>query len=200
MEHGGKPDGEANDQALIFLHLPKCAGTTLNRIIEWEYNPMRVFSIDPVLFLWSYQKLNRWPAKRLAPMQVFKGHMPFGIHKRLPQPYTYITFLRDPVERAYSAHANHVGHGLETESFERALELEDSRLAGEAAGRDREFWARALAEGGPNALAYTKALLQQFSRQALSVEEAAKASAAAVRDMRINWPNLQWARAQPTGK
>ena len=26
--------------------------------------------------------------------------------------------------------------------------------------------------------------------------QAAKASAAAVRDMRINWPNLQWARAQ----
>jgi hypothetical protein len=104
MEHSGKPDGEAIDQALIFLHLPKCAGTTLNRIIEWEYNPTRVFSIDPVLFLWSYQKLNRWPAKRLARMQVFKGHMPFGIHKRLPQPSTYITFLRDPVERVISAY------------------------------------------------------------------------------------------------
>jgi methylglutaconyl-CoA hydratase len=39
-------------------------------------------------------------------------------------------------------------------------------------------WARSLAEGGPNALARTKALLQQFSRQALSVAEAAKASAA----------------------
>ncbi len=41
-----------------------------------------------------------------------------------------------------------------------------------------QAWARSLAEGGPNALAYTKALLHQFSRQALSVEEAAKASAA----------------------
>jgi methylglutaconyl-CoA hydratase len=39
-------------------------------------------------------------------------------------------------------------------------------------------WAQALAEGGPNALAATKALLQQFSRQSLSVEETAKASAA----------------------
>ena len=39
-------------------------------------------------------------------------------------------------------------------------------------------WARALAEGGPNALARTKDLLQRFSRQALSVEEAARASAA----------------------
>jgi methylglutaconyl-CoA hydratase len=37
---------------------------------------------------------------------------------------------------------------------------------------------RALAEGGPEALAQTKGLLHQFSHQALSVEEAARASAA----------------------
>jgi len=39
-------------------------------------------------------------------------------------------------------------------------------------------WARSLAEGGPNALTRTKDLLHQFSRQAVSVEEAAKGSAA----------------------
>jgi methylglutaconyl-CoA hydratase len=39
-------------------------------------------------------------------------------------------------------------------------------------------WARSLAEGGPHALAMTKDLLKQFSHQALSVEEAAQASAA----------------------
>jgi methylglutaconyl-CoA hydratase len=39
-------------------------------------------------------------------------------------------------------------------------------------------WARSLAEGGPQALARTKALLQQLSGQPLSVEEAARASAA----------------------
>ena len=37
---------------------------------------------------------------------------------------------------------------------------------------------RTVAEGGPGALAKTKAYLQMFSRQALSVEEAAKGSAA----------------------
>lgn len=41
-----------------------------------------------------------------------------------------------------------------------------------------QAWCRSLAEGGPNALANTKALLQRFSRQALSLEEAARASAA----------------------
>jgi methylglutaconyl-CoA hydratase len=39
-------------------------------------------------------------------------------------------------------------------------------------------WARHIAEGGPNALASTKSLLHQFSRQSLSIEEAAQASAA----------------------
>jgi methylglutaconyl-CoA hydratase len=39
-------------------------------------------------------------------------------------------------------------------------------------------WARAIAAGGPAALASTKSLLQQFSRQAISIEDAAHASAA----------------------
>ncbi len=39
-------------------------------------------------------------------------------------------------------------------------------------------WARSLAEGGPESLAQTKRLLHQFSRQAMSVEEASRASAA----------------------
>ena len=90
------------NEALIFLHLPKCGGTTLNRIIEWEYPPLRIFSIDPSFFRWSHRRVSRWPRERLAKMRVFKGHMPFGLHERLPQPATYITFLREPVERVIS--------------------------------------------------------------------------------------------------
>jgi methylglutaconyl-CoA hydratase len=39
-------------------------------------------------------------------------------------------------------------------------------------------WAASLAEGGPHALAATKAFLHQFSQQAVSIEDAARASAA----------------------
>jgi hypothetical protein len=42
-----------------------------------------------------------------------------------------IAMVRDPVERAYSAHQHESARGFETEPFERALELEESRLAGE---------------------------------------------------------------------
>jgi hypothetical protein len=39
--------------------------------------------------------------------------------------------LRDPVERAYSAYKHEYARGYEQECFEKALELEDRRLAGE---------------------------------------------------------------------
>jgi hypothetical protein len=42
-----------------------------------------------------------------------------------------LVLIRDPVERAYSAHAHELARGFETEPFERALALERSRLAGE---------------------------------------------------------------------
>jgi hypothetical protein len=90
------------DPVLIFLHLPKCGGTTLNRIIEWEYPLSRIFSVDPSFFRWSHRKVCRWSQAHLDRMQVFKGHMPFGLHTRLSRPATYITFLREPVERVIS--------------------------------------------------------------------------------------------------
>ena len=42
-----------------------------------------------------------------------------------------IAMLRDPVERAYSAHRHELARGFETEPFERAIELEPERLKGE---------------------------------------------------------------------
>jgi Sulfotransferase domain len=43
-----------------------------------------------------------------------------------------LAMLRDPVERAYSAYKHERARGYETESFERALDLEDDRLDGQA--------------------------------------------------------------------
>jgi hypothetical protein len=94
------PEKMAN--TIIFVHLPKCGGTTLNRLIEWEYGPTRVFSIDPSFFKWSYQRLLKTSPARLVRMKIIQGHMPFGIHRILPQKATYMTVLRDPVDRGIS--------------------------------------------------------------------------------------------------
>src|ERR1041385_1485304 len=98
---GASPDGEA--EAIIFLHLPKTAGTTLNRLIEWEYPLREMYSVDPVLYEWSAAHLRKLSERRLRQTRMFKGHMLFGLHEVLPQPATYITVLRDPVERVLSA-------------------------------------------------------------------------------------------------
>lgn len=91
------------EEAVIFLHLPKTAGTTVNRLIEWEYPLKEMYSVDPVLFQWSAAHLRALPPERLRKIRMFKGHMAFGLHEILPQKATYITVLRDPVDRVISA-------------------------------------------------------------------------------------------------
>src|SRR5437867_4181739 len=93
----------AAEEAVIFLHVPKTAGTTLNRLIEWEYPLFEMYSVDPVFFRWSASHLWQLPARRLKRTRMFKGHMLFGLHEILPQPATYITVLREPIDRVISA-------------------------------------------------------------------------------------------------
>lgn len=65
-----------------------------------------------------------------SPYYMFHPLAPERIHRDLPG-VKLLVLLRDPVERAYSAHTHQTGYGYETQPFERALELEDSRLEGE---------------------------------------------------------------------
>jgi hypothetical protein len=62
---------------------------------------------------------------------MFHPLAPERIKRDLPD-VKLLVLLRDPVERAFSMHAHSVTYGYETETFERALEFEEDRLAGEA--------------------------------------------------------------------
>jgi Sulfotransferase domain len=69
---------------------------------------------------------------------VYESSPYYGFHPLSAERYArdlpgvrVIILIRDPVERAYSAHAHEIARGYETEPFERALELEESRLAGQ---------------------------------------------------------------------
>jgi len=58
---------------------------------------------------------------------MYHPHAAERIGRHLPD-VKIIVMLRDPVERAYSAYRHEYARGFETESFERALELEDERV------------------------------------------------------------------------
>jgi len=61
---------------------------------------------------------------------VYHPHAARRMAAELPQ-VKVVVMLRDPVERAFSAYKHEVARGFETESFERALELEDQRVGPE---------------------------------------------------------------------
>lgn len=65
-----------------------------------------------------------------SPFYGFHPLAPNRISEDLPG-IRMIMLLRDPVERAYSAHSHELARGFETEPFEKALELEEERTRGE---------------------------------------------------------------------
>ncbi|MGC9333570.1 MAG: sulfotransferase family 2 domain-containing protein [Anaerolineae bacterium] len=91
----------ASEPTLVFLHVPKTAGTTLNRIIERQYPTESLYSIG-----WTEEEsvaaLRRMSDVRKARICMVRGHMAFGVHEFLPGPVTYFTVLRNPIERVLS--------------------------------------------------------------------------------------------------
>jgi Galactose-3-O-sulfotransferase len=95
---------EMDRQALIFLHIPKTAGTTLNRIIEWQYRPLSIFTLDPYRIRATVERFKTLSEQRRRRFRVVRGHLYYGLHEFLPQGATYITMLREPVARFLSSY------------------------------------------------------------------------------------------------
>lgn len=97
-------------QALIFLHLMKTGGRTLVHILKQNYDKETRFhcSQKPGETL---QDLQRMSEEQRRSLQLFYGHIEFGLHELLPQSSTYVTLLRHPVERVIS----HYYYGFFTE-------------------------------------------------------------------------------------
>lgn len=99
------------NETIVFYHLPKTAGTTLDTIIRQNYRNSEVVtqSIDTHAFLAEFKE---WPLAKRQQIRLLHGHFPFGIHDLLPQPTRYFAILRDPIERtiSYYYHAKRDPH------------------------------------------------------------------------------------------
>jgi hypothetical protein len=83
--------------ALLFLHIPKTGGITLRQVVERQYPRARTHLVgDPYWAFWDM------PEHLRARLRLVEGHMPLGLHAALPQPSTYVTMLREPLERVVS--------------------------------------------------------------------------------------------------
>jgi len=111
---------------LIFLHIPKAAGTTLHSILESHYPPENTYSIyDPDVEAKTFAAL---PREKREPIRLLKGHLAFGLHESLVGETTYITVLRDPVDRITSHYyyaKRYPTHYLHKQVIERNMTLAD---------------------------------------------------------------------------
>lgn len=92
---------QTTHQTIIFLHIPKTAGTTLNQVIDRQYPAKQVYSFGPVAQE-SLEAYKQMPEVERTRFRVVRGHMGFGFHQWVPGAATYFTILRDPIDRVIS--------------------------------------------------------------------------------------------------
>ncbi len=85
---------------LIFIHIPKAAGSTLQEIIVRHYQGSRGFRFTGDRNrLATFKTLTQ---EERDGFDLLQGHVHFGLHELLSRPATYTTMLRDPVDRIVS--------------------------------------------------------------------------------------------------
>ncbi len=93
---------ETRSRPVVFIHIPKTAGKTLAKVIESQYPAEAIYEIHAEHQAASIEEFRALPAERRDRIQLLRGHFGFGLHVYLRQPATYITMLRDPIERLIS--------------------------------------------------------------------------------------------------
>ena len=107
-----RPMAATRDRILLFLHLAKTGGVTLNEIIVRNLADGDYLVIDmpprneSALWTWSPAEVDRAIAKKggedSGRIRAVLGHYRQGIQCHLPKPCGTITLLRDPTERVLS--------------------------------------------------------------------------------------------------
>lgn len=94
-----------SDKTLIFIHIPKTAGTTMRGIMFNQYGADKVCGIYDMNENFTHNEdFNAFEEKDKRSYIAIIGHFSYGIHEILAkgQEYFYATTLRDPVRRVLS--------------------------------------------------------------------------------------------------
>lgn len=102
---------EDRTEKIIFLHIPKTAGTSFRQIVKKE------FPRGQCLFIYTHTPEFFSSIKDDLPAaKAIYGHVSFGIHNILGIRGRYVTFLRDPVRRVLSFY-NHQARKRDSEFY-----------------------------------------------------------------------------------
>lgn len=116
------------NKIIIFTHMPKTGGVSVNTIVKKQYGAGRVLELGskrPKDVLENIVSMSFWTILR---WRVISGHMIWGIHEWLPKSFTYFTVLRNPIERilsTYSYASASPAHHLHNDMVRRNMSLEE---------------------------------------------------------------------------
>lgn len=115
---GNGEDGSGSKAAFVFLHIQKCAGTSLRSAIQSNLPQSATVMIYPggVPGL-SLRELNALPLSQRQNFRLLIGHTYFGIGKYLGNTVRHLTFLRDPLARLKSNYWHHRWSGMTAFDF-----------------------------------------------------------------------------------
>jgi len=99
-------ENEKDDKcpSLIFFHIPKAGGTSLDAILERQFDRSQVYTMDRIKVEESASEFKNLAFEERMKYKLLKGHMWFGLrlHEHMAQPCRYITMLREPIDRVVS--------------------------------------------------------------------------------------------------
>jgi hypothetical protein len=88
-------------ETVVFVHIPKTAGSTLNAVMDANYAADQIAQVEsPVRE--SVGRLCALAPEQQARLRVVRGHGTMNLHTSWGNPCVYITLLRDPVDRVVS--------------------------------------------------------------------------------------------------
>lgn len=92
------------DTTPIFMHLQHTGGTTLRAVIERQYKPHERYEIYSIVKKNPTRVFMEMPVEQRASYRFILGHLYYGVHRHVPGPSSYMTFMRDPVDRIISSY------------------------------------------------------------------------------------------------
>jgi hypothetical protein len=99
---------------ILFMHIPKAAGTTLRSILDLQYGRTNVITYYNQPNAQLLENLDYMLTAARHDYKALIGHFGFGVHEKLSRPSRYITFVREPISRAVSSYYENVKRGTST--------------------------------------------------------------------------------------
>lgn len=89
-----------SDRCLVFIHIPKAAGSTLESAFRLRYGRSHVLAVNTLER--PIDETDLLAEIRWARVKVVFGHVHYGIDEYIPKECHYATMLRDPIARILS--------------------------------------------------------------------------------------------------